>query len=44
LLLAVTIAGTALSYEAVRRIGWLRPLFGLKAQQQSVRNERLETA
>ena len=33
---AVIIAGTAAScvatYEIVRRVGWLKPLFGLKAE------------
>lgn len=32
-LLAVTLGGTALSYEVVRRIRWLRPVFGLKGAQ-----------
>lgn len=29
-LLILTLGGTALSYEVVRRVRWLRPLFGLK--------------
>ena len=29
-LLTLTLGGTALSYEIVRRVRWLRPLFGLK--------------
>jgi glucans biosynthesis protein C len=29
-ILAATVAGCALTYEAVRRVRWLRPLFGLK--------------
>lgn len=30
-LIALTLGGTALSYEIIRRIRWLRPLFGLKS-------------
>jgi peptidoglycan/LPS O-acetylase OafA/YrhL len=29
-LLAATVAACILTYELVRRVGWLRPLFGLK--------------
>lgn len=32
LLVVATLALSLLSYEAVRRVGWLRPLFGLKRQ------------
>ena len=31
-LVVVTAAGCVASYEIVRRVGWLRPLFGLKAR------------
>ncbi|HJS40941.1 MAG TPA: acyltransferase, partial [Sphingomicrobium sp.] len=30
ILIAATVAGCALTFEAGRRIGWLRPLIGLK--------------
>ncbi len=32
ILVGVTAAGCLVSYEIVRRVGWLRPLFGLKPQ------------
>ncbi|WP_346427340.1 acyltransferase family protein [Caulobacter sp. 17J65-9] len=32
LLIAITAGGCLLTFEVVRRVGWLRPLFGLKAR------------
>ena len=43
-LLAVTLGGTALSYEIVRRVRWLRPLFGLKVQAVKVQSLKVKTA
>ncbi|MDP2213517.1 acyltransferase family protein [Phenylobacterium sp.] len=37
LLIAVTVAACGLTYEVVRRVAWLRPLFGLKPEQHSAR-------
>lgn len=34
-ILAATVASCALTYEIVRRVSWLRPLFGLKPQAAS---------
>jgi len=33
LLLAITLLGCAATYELVRRVGWLRPWFGLKREE-----------
>ena len=32
IIIAVTVASCALSYEIIKRVQWLRPLFGLKPQ------------
>ena len=34
LLIAATFALCLLGYEVIRRIGWLRPLFGLKRESK----------
>ncbi len=38
LLVALTLAGCFGGYELIRRIGWLRPLFGLKARVRAERS------
>jgi peptidoglycan/LPS O-acetylase OafA/YrhL len=35
IILAATLAGCALTYEAARRSGWLRPLFGLRRDRRA---------
>ena len=37
LLIAGTFATCLATYEAVRRVNWLRPLFGLKAEPRGLR-------
>lgn len=39
LLIAATFAGSFAIYEVVRRISWLRPLFGLKRKPRPARND-----
>lgn len=39
-ILAATILGCALTYEAARRISWLRPVLGLKLQRPPTRSGR----
>lgn len=36
IIIVVTVASCALSYEVIKRVGWLRPLFGLKWQASAI--------
>lgn len=40
-ILLATVAGCALTYEVGRRINWLRPFLGLKAQPKLPRNQQI---
>ena len=42
LLVALTFAACFGAYEVIRRVGWLRPLFGLKRAAAGVRSARLQ--
>jgi glucan biosynthesis protein C len=44
LTIAATAASCALTYEVVRRIGWLRPLFGLKLAPRRLAHARADAA